>query len=114
MIYEVTEGTTKKLKFRLKYVDENGTVQTLNTTGMTITLQLTKEDLTLVDTSGNIMPLAPGSSGLVEYSPDATDFVIPPGAQVASYLSKFKVVDGTGEIDFFPRGEHDVCKIRKP
>lgn len=110
MIYDVTEGQTRKLKFRLKYVDDDGIVQTFDTTGMTITLSLTNADGIPVDTAGDLMPLLPGSSGLVEYSPDAGDFVAANGP----YYQKFRVVDGTGLVDFFPRGEHDICRISTP
>jgi hypothetical protein len=108
MIYDVTEGTTQPLVFTLKYTDATGE-HLLDTAGLTITYLLTSHAGLVVDTAGDLAPLAPSTSGQVQYTPDAGDFVAANGP----YTSKFKVVDGNGSIDFYPRGPADTCRIFK-
>ena len=108
MIYDVTEGITLPLVFTLKYTDTDGE-HVLNTAGLTITYLLTNRAGVVVDTAGDLVSLAPSTSGQIQYTPDAGDFVAANGP----YTSKFKVVDGNGSIDFYPRGSADTCRIFK-
>ena len=109
MIYDITEGITLPLIFRLTYTNDTGE-HVLDTAGLTITYLLTNRAGLPVDTAGDLVALAPSTSGQVQYTPDAADFVAANGP----YTSKFKVVDGNGAIDFYPRGAADICRIFKP
>ena len=108
MIYDVTEGITLPLIFTLKYIDKDGE-HVLDTAGLTFTYLLTNRGGMAVDTAGDLVSLAPSTSGEIQYTPDAGDFVAANGP----YTSKFKVVDGNGSIDFYPRGSADTCRIFK-
>ena len=108
MIYDVTEGMTLPLVFTLKYTDTDGE-HVLDTAGLTITSLLTSRAGLQVTTTGDLVSLAPSASGQVQYTPDAADFVAADGP----YSSKFKVMDGNGSIDFYPRAAADVCRIHR-
>ena len=93
----LTEGRTGAVPFQLL---ENGVAKDL--TGATVELLLKKRDGTLVDTAGDVS-VTNTASGLVSYSPDATDLTYAD----APYTGRFKVTDGGGKVFFFPEGNPD-------
>lgn len=117
-------GVTAARRFVLT---ENGVP--FNLTGFTVTLELRRGDAagTPVDTSGDITVLAQSGAdvGAVTYTPDATDLdpalgeaveTIPISPVIGDFVvfyrrARFKVADGGGLFDYFPKGEPWIWRI---
>ena len=101
--YHITEGTTKRQDFILK---ADGVA--VNLTGQTVTLLLKDRDGTTIDTTGDVT-VPDAANGKVGYKPDTADLT----AAKSPYSAKWKVADGTGDVDFHPSGEPDVWVVHR-
>lgn len=113
VVYSVTEGWTKDLPFILKV---NGVPFSL--AGLTdVTLKLRRSSGTLVSISGTITvdPNQVTNPGKVIYTPGAGDFVYENLRYtiVQLYPYHWRVVDGSGEVAFFPNGEPDYIEVSR-
>jgi hypothetical protein len=103
-LLDLTEGWTGPLPFTLK---ADGTA--VNLTGMTVTMVLKDNAGNDVTTTGDVV-ITTAASGLVTYTPDATDLL----ASGSPYTVRFQVVDGSSQTVFFPNGQPDEIKVWKP
>ena len=101
-LIEIVEGWTDPLPFTLK---ADGTAVDL--TGFTVTATLRDCNGTLVDTTSDVT-VTGTTSGQVEYAPDSADF----DADLSPYAIRFKAVDSTGNIVYFPNAAASLIKVR--
>lgn len=101
-LVEIVEGWTDGLPFTLK---ADGTA--VNLTGYTVTATLRDCNGTLVDTTSDVS-VTDTTAGEVTYTPDAADF----DADLSPYSLRFKVVDSTGQIVYFPNAAASLIKVR--
>lgn len=99
---EIVEGWSGPLDFSLL---NDGVAQ--NLTGITITGQATNRLAQLVDLSSDVTVLS-ATDGQVRLTPDTGDFP----AEQSPYELRFKAVDGTNAIVFFPSGEAITLIVR--
>jgi uncharacterized phiE125 gp8 family phage protein len=74
-------------------------------TGMTVELLLQKADGSLVDTTGDVSVVTPGS-GLVRYTPDAADLL----AADSPHVARWKVTNA-GKVTYFPNEAGEVWDV---
>jgi len=98
------EGETAPRDFILK---EDGVA--FDGTGFTPTLVVVDRTGAAVDTTGDVA-WVDAAIGKVRYTPDAADLVAAKG----ELRARFKVTDGGGAFGYFPRGEPDIWRVRKP
>lgn len=91
---EIVEGWTGPLDFQLL---NDGAAQDL--TSMTVTGQARNRLNTLVDLSSDVTVIS-ATAGTVRLTPDAVDFE----SESSPYELRFKVVDVTTAVVFFPSG----------
>jgi len=99
---EFVEGWTGPLDFQLL---NDGVMQDLTT--MTVTGQARNRLNALVDLSSDVAILT-ATEGKVRLTPDATDF----DNALSPYELRFKVVDATTAVVFFPSGEAVTLIVR--
>ena len=97
----ITEGTTANLDFALT---ADGTA--VNLTGATVTLVLADKDGTAITTTGDVSVIG-ATTGRVRYAPDSTDLV----ASVSPLRARFKVVDSSAQVAYYPSGKADTWTI---
>lgn len=101
---ELVEGWTGPLEFQLL---ADGAAQ--NLTGMTVTMLLYKSDGTVIDTTGDIT-VTDAATGEVTYNPDAADLA----ATDSPLTFRFKVVDSSSKVVYFPNEDRNVIKVNSP
>lgn len=99
---EFVEGWTGPLDFQLL---NDGVAQDL--TSMTVTGQARTRLATTVDLSSDVTVLS-ATAGTVRLTPDAVDF----DNAFSPYELRFKVVDATTAVVFFPSGEAVTLIVR--
>lgn len=110
-LLSITEGWTGTLgPFTLK-VDG----APFNLDGLTVTLSLRDGSNALV-TPGGTVTVAPNqitNTGQVSYKPAAADFTFAAGlyGNVQTYKIHWKVVDGSGNVIYFPSGAPDEIEV---
>lgn len=100
---DLTEGWTGPLPFTLKADDV-----AVDLTGLTVQMQMLDNGGQPVQLGGSLA-VTTAASGLVTYSPGASDFQV----VKSPYAVKFKVTDGSGKVVFFPNGPGDTIKVHR-
>jgi hypothetical protein len=101
-LFEVVEGWTDPIVVNLLKAGEtpSGTM-----VGMTASLVLRDNRGVLPDTAGDVT-ITDAVNWQVTYSPDAADLI------EGTYRGRFKVVDGAGNVAYFPSAGWDIWYIR--
>ena len=98
----VVQGWTSPIDIALK---SDGTVQAMS--GMTVTLQLHRPNGSLVSISGSITT-ATATGASIRYSPSTGDLT------KGQYRGRWKAVDGSSKIAYFPNDVPDSWKVAYP
>lgn len=83
-------------------------------TGMTVTLSMRRESGTLVTPGGTITVLDQTTNkGQVTYAPIASDFVFEPNRynRIQTYTLRWKVVDGSAKVVYFPNADPEEIGV---
>lgn len=104
-VVELVQGWTSPLDYGLAM----GTDTSPDLTGMTVTLRVSTVEGVDLSLGGSVALLT-ATAGTVRYTPatDGTDII------KGTYRTRFKVVDGSGRIAYFPSGEPDTWKVYQP
>lgn len=108
VIMDIVQGTTARRTFILK----RGGAE-IDLTGLTLTMQLRGHgESTYVDTAGDTTPDPDQvtNKGKVHWNADAADL----DYTKSDYAVRFKVVDGSGLVDFWPDAEPEFIRVHRP
>lgn len=99
---KVVQAWTSPLDFALKADD---VVQSM--TGITVSLLLHRTDGSLVTIAGTVAT-ATATGASIRYSPATGDLV------KGDYRGRWKAVDGSSKVAYFPNGDPDTWKVGYP
>lgn len=98
---EVVAGWTGGLSFTLK-----SDAVAVDLSGCTVTASMFDCNGTAIDTTSDVT-VTGTTSGQVTYTPDAADFT----TANQPYRIRFKVIDGTGAITYYPNADAALIKV---
>jgi hypothetical protein len=104
MAENLVEGWTERIRQTL--LGDNAAV---NLTGLTVSLQLYDRNDRLTTPSG-AAGIDTAAAGIAYFDPAGGDLL----ARLSPYRIRWKVVDGSGKITYFPNDSPDLWIVRKP
>jgi hypothetical protein len=105
LLTTIVEGWTGSLTFTLRADGD-----AVDITGLTVQIVLSDcHRRTVVDSSSGVT-VTDSTAGTVEYAPSSSDF----SARLSPYRVRFRLIDTSSKIVYFPNGDHDLIGVGAP